>query len=281
MKRCVLISALFVTGMLCSSSGAFDFPVVQGWERSPETERYLPDNLYEYIDGAAEAYLSFGFKELETAEYIAGKSSVLVEVYRHATPEDAFGIYARERPREGPFESVGYQGYRSGEIFCLVASDYYIKILGNRLGGNEPVILENFARKIADQIPDADAAPRLLQVFPRDSLIRNSEAYTAQDFLGYAFLKNVFTADYPGFRLFVISAGSPAGVHEILAAYTEKLDARTPYTAGGATEFSDPHHGRILFCWDGDFIWGAFEIDRGPVKSYVERLGDRIRSGKF
>ena len=281
MKRCVLISALFVTGTLCSSSGAFDFPVVQGWERSPETERYLPNNLYEYIDGAAEAYLSFGFKELETAEYIAGKSSVLVEVYRHATPEDAFGIYARERPREGPFESVGYQGYRSGEIFCLVASDYYIKILGNRLGGNEPVILENFARKIADQIPDADATPRLLQVFPTDSLIRNSEAYTAQDFLGYAFLKNIFTADYPGFRLFVIDAGSPAGVQEMLTAYAEKINAPIPSGDSGTTEYTDPHHGRILFCWGEKFMWGAFEINHGAVKEYADRLGKRIRSGEF
>ncbi len=259
-------------------AGAFEFPKVDGWQTGQDMENYNSDNLFEYINGAAESYLSFGFQELNVAEYRAGGASVLVEVYRHASPEDAFGIYTQERPREGPFKSVGYQGYQSGEIFCFVAADYYIKIIGSRIKSDLAGVLERFAVILAKQIPENTKSPGILVVFPPDNLRQNSEAYIARNFLGYDFFRRAFTADYPGFRLFVLDAGSSDEVREILMNYTRKLEVPLPEDRSALLKVNDPHHGRIIFSWEGKYLWGGFEIKDGPVEEYVNTLGKRVKS---
>ena len=37
---------------------------VAGWKRTKAPQVFGPDNLWEFIDGAAETYLTFGFQEL-------------------------------------------------------------------------------------------------------------------------------------------------------------------------------------------------------------------------
>jgi len=260
------------------SGYAFDFPDIEGWHRLPEVEQYDADNLFEYINGAAESYLSFGFRDLEVAEYQNGDASVLLEIYHHTSPEEAFGIYAQERPREGSFRSIGYQGYRSGEIFCMVAAEYYIKLVGNRLKGDPAVVLEKFAGEIANQIPGGENAPGLLEIFPKDSLIISSEGFIARNFLGYAFFKRAFTADYPGFRLFLMNTGSEEAVSETLRLYTEKLNILFPGEDQGKVIFDDPYHGKIILAWRKNYLWGAFEIKHGQVESYVDLLGQNLNS---
>ncbi len=267
--------------MVSVSLSAFEFPEIVGWQRVGEEERYTPDNLFEYINGAAESYLAFEFQDLNIAEYQAGEASVLVEVYQHASAAEAFGIYAQERPREGPFKKIGYQGYQSGEIFCLVADHFYIKLIGNRLGDTQSNILDHFARQITARIPDAAKTPALLKVFPQDSLEQNSETYIAQNFLGYPFFNGAFTADYPGIRLFVMDAGSHLKVKEILHTYAIELNKIMPAGEMGTVQLDDPYHGRIIISWQNNFIWGGFEMTRESAKDFIIQLRDNIQSNYF
>ncbi|RPJ83897.1 MAG: hypothetical protein EHM13_06315, partial [Acidobacteria bacterium] len=50
---------------------------VAGWSRTKEPQVYGPGNLWEYINGAAETYLAFGFQEAASAGY---KNAVGLEV---------------------------------------------------------------------------------------------------------------------------------------------------------------------------------------------------------
>ena len=43
-------------------------PQVANWKAAEGVQRYSPETLYEFIDGAAEAYISYDFKELIVAE---------------------------------------------------------------------------------------------------------------------------------------------------------------------------------------------------------------------
>ncbi|MFQ6115583.1 MAG: DUF6599 family protein, partial [bacterium] len=52
------------------------------WEDSPM--HYYRDNLFEYINGAAELYLAYGFKELVSVIYLLEKrdeESIVVDIY--------------------------------------------------------------------------------------------------------------------------------------------------------------------------------------------------------
>jgi len=59
-----------------------------------------PDTLYEEIDGEAELFLPYGMERLTVA--IVGKVSapggeVRMELYRMASPQDAYGIWSQHR----------------------------------------------------------------------------------------------------------------------------------------------------------------------------------------
>jgi hypothetical protein len=71
-----------------------------GWKQSGKVRYYKKDNLFELINGAAEQYLEYGFKELATADYVspeagAGKT-ITVEIYEMNDALGAFGLFSRQ-----------------------------------------------------------------------------------------------------------------------------------------------------------------------------------------
>src|SRR5512141_754220 len=72
------------------------FPGLDGWTMAVEETVYNPDNLWDLIDGAADVYLEYNFVDLHLCRYQQGDKEIRVELYKHATREDAFGIYAQE-----------------------------------------------------------------------------------------------------------------------------------------------------------------------------------------
>ena len=47
-------------------------PGITGWQLAGNSYHYLPENLYNYINGAADLFLSYGFVKLVGAEYTPG-----------------------------------------------------------------------------------------------------------------------------------------------------------------------------------------------------------------
>jgi hypothetical protein len=105
-------------------------PKLNSWELSEETESFIPESLFEYINGAAEIYISYDFKELIVAQYKIkdGDANISVEIYDMGTGENAFGIYGAERFTDNHFISVGVQGYIEDDILNFLIGSYYVKL---------------------------------------------------------------------------------------------------------------------------------------------------------
>lgn len=69
---------------------------VSGWRQSGAVRLVDAQHLYELIDGAAEKYVSYGFRQLARTDYRAaqGSSVVTVEIYDMAAELGAFGQYS-------------------------------------------------------------------------------------------------------------------------------------------------------------------------------------------
>jgi hypothetical protein len=67
---------------------------VPGWTPSGKTETFTPDTLFDLMDGQAEAFFVYGFEKAATSTYAGpGNRSLRVEIYRLATPADAYGLF--------------------------------------------------------------------------------------------------------------------------------------------------------------------------------------------
>ena len=277
-----------VPGVAAPGMAAKDvrFPQIAGWRLAAEIQRFEPKTLYEYINGAADLYLACNFEELQVAEYgDAKKASIILEVYRHRTPRDAFGIYSQERLPEAAVVPVGAQGYIDTNILNFVAGRYYVKISSANTGAEDREVLQAFATKLEGNLDEKGGLPALLTAFPAEGKKNNSEKYIVRNFLGYPFFSAVFTADYElsgrKFRLFIIEAADEKECREIVQKYSQKVKAPDGSVNEGRHTMSDPHHGIVDLYWKGRYIWGAVDLADAELRSrYLKLVEARMADRK-
>jgi hypothetical protein len=259
-------------------------PDVPGWKKAGKADVYQPANLYEYIDGAAELYLSFGFEELAVQNYENGKKmEITVEVYRHRDAAHAFGIYSQEKPPQGPFQAVGAQGYGDTLSFNFTGGPYYVKMSFLGKSPDSAAVLKALAGAVAAHIPPPVALPALLKAFPVKGRVPESEKFTATNFLGQSFLHSAFTADYTAGertrQMFLLEGKDAADARAMVDKWAALAKAKVP--ADGALAFQDPFNGPVQLRFRGRFVWGCvgeWGPSAGPLLDQMEKL---LRQGKF
>jgi hypothetical protein len=66
---------------------------IDTWTLSGPVRPINAENIFEYMNGAGELYLGYGFDRLEVSEYSNGEeNTILVEIYHMNTSDDAFGL---------------------------------------------------------------------------------------------------------------------------------------------------------------------------------------------
>jgi hypothetical protein len=171
--------------------------VVGSWDRKTTPTLYSPENLWEYIDGAAEHYLSYGFQQLATVEYALPhdpKASVVIEIYDMGDNERGFGIYSSERQPDDNFVAIGTQGYLQDLVLNFYAGRYYAKLSTFEVSDKSKAALKAFATEIARRIKEQPDFPAQLEHLPA-SRIPNSEKMIYRNFLGQPYLVKVWLAD--------------------------------------------------------------------------------------
>ena len=174
-------------------------PQAEGWKPAEAPQSFFPENLYEYIDGAAESYLSYDFRELlvlQLKNAAKDEMTLTVEIYDMGQPTNAFGIFSAERYPENAPVPAGDLGYIEGESLNFMAGRYYVKLLSFGLGEGTTAALTEYARKVAGAVPEKGVLPALLQAFPKENLVPQSEKYIKRNFLGYEFLHDGYVAAY-------------------------------------------------------------------------------------
>jgi len=274
---CSIAGGAHLTPAFGSDSKRFPFPEMIGWKQSGENQTFPPDNLYEYIDGGADLYLNYDFENLDVLEYQNDrKATVTVEVYRHKTSYDAFGVYSQERPPAPELLAVGAQGYRGEDFLNFVTGTYYVKISVYKAEAEGREILISFAKKVEENLGEKGQLPSILKSFPAEGKVRNSEKFIAKKFLGYPFLQRVFTADYglsgEKFQVFIIVGGDKNESRTMMEKYLRQTGKPVNTMAEGRFTLSDPHHGVVDLLWKGGRIWGILSLDDPALRSKYLKL---------
>jgi hypothetical protein len=88
-----IILAVAIIGTGCKKKATDAFPAtgaVAGWEKTSETRVFDAKNLYQYIDGDAEQYISAGVVSTSTSDYkYQGQLEATVDVHTMASAEGA------------------------------------------------------------------------------------------------------------------------------------------------------------------------------------------------
>jgi hypothetical protein len=206
-------------------------PKPAGWTLSEAPRAFFPDDLFEYIDGAAESYLSYDFRELLVADLVkkGTEATLTVEIYDMGLPVNAFGIFAAERYPENKPVALGRLGYVEGEALNFMAGRFYVKMLAFGLGQGTEAALIEVGGLVASAIKPAAGLPSFVTAFPKAGLVERSEKYVKRNFMGYEFLHDGFVATYAagGRELdgFFVDGRSDGGAEEMLTKLVAALRA--------------------------------------------------------
>jgi hypothetical protein len=173
-------------------------PRIEGWAPSETPRSYFPESLFEYIDGAAESYLSYDFRELLVVdlEKKGTEATLTLEIYDMGAPANAFGIFGAERYPENKAVPIGELGYFEGEALNFLAGRFYVKTLSFGLGDGTESVLGDIGGKVAGAVKERSGLPALILAFPGQDIVARSEKYIKKNFMGYEFLRDGYVATY-------------------------------------------------------------------------------------
>lgn len=258
MKRNLLAVSFLM--MICGSlfSQELSLPELNGYKKVMNYPVFTPENLWDFINGAADTYLAYGFVDLHVAEYKKGKNVIKLEIYRHADPTLAFGIYSTERSPSFRFINLGAQGYTAEESINFFKGDYYVKI--RTYSKNEKTIhdAQTLASRVSEMLPGETAMPAVLSQFPEEGKKVNEETYINESVLGHKFLNNAFKAIYElgsdNFSIFILPRNSHSEVVETVNAYLKSAGMDPVNEEEGKIVFKDGYNGDIFLAWKDNKI---------------------------
>ena len=253
MRNRILIGFLIILFSGSASAQEITLPELEGYKKTTNYPVFGPENLWDFINGAADTYLAYGFADLHVAEYKKGKNVIKLEIYRHSDNTMAFGIYSTERSPSFRFINLGAQGYVADGAINFFKGDYYVKI--RTYSKNEKTLksTESLALKVADMLKGDSKMPALLSQFPETGKKKYEETYINESVLGHKFLNKAFKATYEvgpdNFSIFILGNSSPEEVKKTVDAYLKAtgMDAADPLTEKYV--LTDGYNGTIFLAW--------------------------------
>lgn len=179
-----------------------------GWAPEGEPQLFAGEALFDYIDGGAEIYREFGFREVAVQDYRnAGGRTVSLEVFEMASPAAAYGMFTFKRSGEGAAAPIGTDGELESYYLNFWRDRYVVTITGFDEDPATAAGLSVVGRAVAARIPGEAGRPELVSRLPAAGLRAPSLKY----FIGRLGLDNI--------RAFLSGRAFPAGegVHGVYA----------------------------------------------------------------
>jgi len=152
------ILTLFVlAGVGCKKKLADPFPAsgaVAGWDKGDKTQNYDAANLYEYIDGGAEQYISAGVVGVTTSDYkFQGSLEATADVYTMKSADGAKSIFdADPATSDSKSEPLGDAARLYGQSVTFRKGPYLVRITAFEAAPGEGDALLALAHGIAGKL---------------------------------------------------------------------------------------------------------------------------------
>ena len=253
----------------------------RSWTAAEPGRTFGPENLYEEIDGEAELFLPFGFRELMVGIVSpAGnyKAEVRLELFRHETPRDAFGVYSQHR---FPGQEVIRVG-TSEAVVSAASLDFFqgTAFVRLRTASREATRddLENLGRDLSDLLPGTGDPPPETQALRIPGHVEGSVVFHRRAILGYEVLAPGYEAKY--------EAGGISGILILIdaedtgpaQAFRDRISASLPgfiQDDDGAIRADLPSGTLWLFSRYGFHIGVAGRMDRGRAEAVLSAMEKR------
>lgn len=137
---------------------------------------YTKENLYDYINGGAELFNSYGFKSLYTRTYHADEQpEIVVDIFDMGTSQDAFGVFSYSMYESEYKYGQGSQSSTGMVVFWM--DKYYISIIAYPETDESKKAIAKLAEYICTKINRYGELPEIIRFLPEKGLNPESVKY--------------------------------------------------------------------------------------------------------
>jgi hypothetical protein len=149
---------------------------VNGWRADAACVLYDRDTLFEYIDGGAELYLAYAFREMVACRYEReGHPPIVADVFDMGSSEDAFGVFSAER--QDPEAEIGQGSEYAAGLLRFWKGRFFVSVWAEEETAAAADAVRELGVEIAQAIDPPGPPPQLLDLLPSEGLAETRVRY--------------------------------------------------------------------------------------------------------
>jgi hypothetical protein len=277
MKTVILITAVLMT-MGTAMAQLPQCTAVTGWAQEGPARSFDPDNLFEYMDGNAEAYLLYHFVGMKGITCKSGEAILNIDVSEFEDTEFAYGMFTSTRDPRLPVEKMGVNGQVTNRKGIFVKDKYYVEISANPEADHTATI-RAFLSIAEKNIQGRSTLPDAFTWFPAEGLTPDSIRLIPESVLGLRLLKTGYVAQYQAGKGFLVRESSPESAAQVMTKLKERFGQTAPAKVGDeAFTANDKYLSGMCIFRKGNFIGGFSNLPAGKDGvAEAEKLAANIK----
>jgi len=252
---------------------------IYGWKAQGDVEIYDRETIFDYIDGAGEIYLLYGFQKVMVFRLIkAGEPTIVVELFDMGSPEDAFGVFSHAR--EGEEQGIGQGSEYRGGLMCFWKANFFACIFSEGETIDTKKAVFDLAQKIAENIKVTGAKPKLLDFLPAEGLLDKSVRYfhlhTSLNYHYFVASQNVLKLNLQTEA--VLARYQPGGSYLLCVRYQNRKEAEEAFNNFLSAYIPEEKESSIAQIENGKWVSAKIEgvfvvvVFDAPTKDHAQAL---------
>jgi hypothetical protein len=149
---------------------------IGGWSAAGKDAVYDRKTLYDYMDGGAEVYLAFDFRQVFVRKYAGpGGKEISLDIYDMGTPAEAYGIFSCDR--EDPDAGIGQDSSYGYGLLRLRQGPYFAVVMSPDEGKDIDTAVLAIGKAVLPHLGPAGPNPPLLDLLPKEGLKSGRTSY--------------------------------------------------------------------------------------------------------
>jgi len=148
---------------------------IDGWKTLTD-RTYNNETLYNYIDGGAELFLSFGFTKVFNKIYSRdNQPDLMIDIFYMNTSYDAFGVFSFSSVKI--VNNFGQQSQESHGAIIFWKNNFYVSIISNTETEESKKTIIRIAKLLDESIAETGPLPEIIEYLPAELLDKESIRY--------------------------------------------------------------------------------------------------------
>jgi hypothetical protein len=149
---------------------------IRGWKAAGDDRTYDRRTIFDYMDGGAEVYLAFDFREVWSRKYKGpGGGEMTLDVFDMGSPGEAFGAFSCDR--EDPGAGIGQESEYGGGLLRFWQGRYFVTVTASGEGEDVRQAVLALGKETLKHLGPGGAKPGLVGHLPAAGLKPDRTSY--------------------------------------------------------------------------------------------------------